>query len=191
MTPVALPLFTVQEFAEAFVTHDSLVAGGDPTVQPITALVTFTPSVSEVVLTGTSPPVTVRLRPIVGRLGTDGVLRTINANPLYYQDGDDRHPVPAGTHPIYADDGVTPAYWIDDEGTHTENPDGTPVFGVRLVANSATLSGSIPGGVLDYQVTYSGVVFDSHDDLGVAPFSFHALTTDTVLDLGTVTRLPV
>lgn len=188
-TPVLLPLFTVQELVESFVTHDSLEAGGDPDVQPVTAIVTFTPSVAEVVVTVSGRPLTVRLRPIRGRLGTDGVLKTINAEPVYYQNGSTRNPVPAGTSPIYGSDGETPAYWIQPDGTHVANPSGTPVYGVRLVANSDTLS--VPGGVLDYKVTYSGVVYDERDDLSINPFSFHALTTDDVIDLGTVERLPI
>lgn len=187
-TPVSLPLFTVQEFAEAIVSHDSTMSGDDPTIQPVTALVTFTPSANEVVVPGSSPPMTVRLRPILGRLDTDGHLKGINGEPLYYQDSSTRNPVPSGASPIPASDG-TPAYWITPDGTHIDNPAGTPVYGVRLMQNSTALA--IPGGVLDYTVTYSGVIYDARDDLGLNSFKFHALTTDDIVDLGSVTRLPV
>ena len=135
--PLALPQFTVQQFAEAAVTHDTAPtsSGGDVQIQEITGLVTFTPNITEVVVGGSSPGL-VRLDPIIGRLDTDGNLKGINSEPVYYLSGTTRNPCPAGLIPVFGGS-YAPLNWVDEEGNVTANPDGTPVWGVRLIANSS------------------------------------------------------
>lgn len=186
-TPVALPQFTVTQYLEEAQTPDSTVSGDPVDVQPLNILVKFTPSVSEIQVAASTPPFTVYLDPIEGRVDTDGYLKGINSEPVYYLDGSTINPVPtvsgAGfpVHPVYAGANV-PAYWIDDEGNEVANPAGTPVFGVRLVTNAAVFGLSKP---LTYRVDYS------RGPVVIQPFRFAAPTTDSVIDLTTVTRLPL
>src|SRR5947209_14055198 len=186
-TPVVLPQFTVRQFIEEAQTPDSSAPGDPVNFQPLNILVTFTPSVAEVQVSTGTPPFTVYLDPILARVDTDGYLKGINSEPVYYQDGATINPVPTVSaqgnpvHPVYAGADV-PAYWIDDEGNQVANPAGTPVFGARLVQNAAMLNLSSP---LTYKVVYhSGPVV-------IAPFRFAAPSTDSVIDLSTVARLPL
>ncbi len=66
--------FTVSGQFKAIIT-DGADAGNEPDVQNISALVTFTPSISEAQI-GTT---TWRLTPLVARLEGDSVLRTIDS----------------------------------------------------------------------------------------------------------------
>lgn len=188
-TPVALPQFTVQQYMEEARTPDSTASGDPVNVQPLNILVTFTPSVHEVQVSGNTPPFTLYMDPILARVDTDGYLKGINSEPVYYLDPDGTtiHSVPtvstAGNpvHPVYAG-ADTPAYWIDDEGNEVANPPGTPVWGARLVQNAAMFGLSSP---LTYKVEYHA------GDVVISPFRFAAPATDSVIDLSTVTRLPL
>lgn len=186
-TPVSLPQFTVQQYMEEASTADSSASGDAVNIQPLNILVTFTPSVAEIQVTSGAQPFTVYLDPILARVDTDGVLKGINSNPVYYDDNGTINPVPtvssAGfpVHAVFAGQDV-PAYWIDDEGNQVANPTGTPVFGARLVQNAPEFNLANP---LTYKVVYhSGPVV-------IAPFRFAAPATDSVIDLSTVTRIPL
>lgn len=186
MTSVPLTQFTVQQFAEAAVDHDSGVSGADVDVEPIAALLTFTPSQSEFVITSGATPVVVRLQPIHGRLDTDGILRTINHNPVYYLDGSTRNACPDNATPVFGDQ-ADPMYWVQPDGTHVDNPTGTPIYGVRLVANDASLG--ITG--LSYKVVYTTAVYDDRSGMPVNGFTFAAPDSDVPVDLSAVTRTDV
>jgi hypothetical protein len=185
--PVALPQFTVTQFLQEAQTPDSNAPGDPVNVQPLNILVKFTPSVAEIQVSTATPPFTVYLDPIRGRVDTDGVLKGINSNPAYYLNGTTVNPVPtvstAGfpVHAVWAG-GHDPAYWIDDEGNEVANPSGTPVYGVRLVQSAAMFALPDP---LTYKVEYS------RGPVVIKPFRFAAPTTDSVIDLSTVTRLPL
>lgn len=174
--------FTMTGFDRVLQT-DMTDAGGEPDFGTITALVTFTPSVSVVESTTLTPAQTVLLRPIQGRIEEDGKLKTLDSAPLYYMDGVTRNLCPAGLRPVFVDG--DPAYWVDAEGNHTANPAGTPVYGVRLVANSAALG---PLTSLTYRVDFSHAVFDG-EQRTIPSFTFAAPSTDTTLDLASVTRV--
>lgn len=189
-TPVALPQFTVQQYMEEAQTPDSSASGDPVNIEPLNILATFTPSVHEIEVTGATPlPFTVYLDPIVARVDTDGFLKGINSNPAYYLDPDGHtiHPVPSissvgfPVHAVFAGQ-RDPAYWIDDSGNQVPNPPGTPVYGVRLVQNAAMFGLSSP---LTYKVDYHAgpVVIQS--------LRFAAPATDSIIDLSSVTRLPL
>jgi hypothetical protein len=188
-TPVVLPQFTARQFIEEAQTPDSNAPGDPVNFQPLNILVTFTPSVAEIQVSTGTPPFTVYLDPIVARVDTDGLLKGINSNPAYYLDPDGTtiHPVPTlsaqgnPVHAVFAGSDV-PAYWIDDEGNQVANPAGTPEFGARLVQNAAILGLSAP---LTYKVTYHA------GSVVIQPFRFAAPATDSVIDLSTVSRLPL
>jgi hypothetical protein len=186
-TPVALPQFTAVQIIEEALTPDSSVTGDPVSVQPLNILVAFTPSITEVEVGGNVPPFTVALDPIKGRVDTDGKLKGINSEPVFYVDGSTINPVPTVSsadlpvHPVWAG-GVDPAYWIDEDGNQVANPAGTPQYGVRLVSNSSLLALANP---LTYRVDYS------HGDVLIASFRFAAPTTDVITDLSSVARLPL
>jgi hypothetical protein len=184
---MTLTYFTVQQFAEAVVSHDDTIASGaDPNVEVITAILTFTPSVSEIVLSGATPPVLIRMQPILGRLDTDGNLKAIDSEPVYYLSGSTRNPCPAGLTPVFGDS-HDPLYWVDSEGDHTANPAGTPIYGVRLVADI----GLQLANPLTYKVDYSKTVYDAQANLPINSLRFTAPDSDVVIDLSTVTRIAI
>jgi hypothetical protein len=184
-TPVPLPQFTVQQYLEEAQTPDSTASGDPVNVQPLNILVTFTPSVHEIEVPGATPPFTAYLDSIVARVDTDGYLKGINSEPVYYDDNGTLYLDPQlssanlPVHPVYAGSKV-PAYWIDEDGNQVPNPPGVPVWGVRLVQNAAMFNLSSP---LTYRVDYSRgpVVLQS--------FRFDAPATDSVVDLSSVTRV--
>jgi hypothetical protein len=187
-TPVALPQFTVQQYMEEAATPLDTTSGDPVNVEPLNILVKFTPSQSEIEVAGGTPlPFTVYLDPIIARVDTDGYLKGINSEPVYYLDPDGVtiHQVPqissAGlpVHPVYAGTDL-PAYWADDDGNDVPNPPGTVVWGVRLVQNAAMFALTNP---LTYRVDYSA------GDVVIKSFRFAALASDTLLDLSSVTRL--
>lgn len=184
--PVALPQFTVKQYIEEAQSPISTEAGDAVNISPLNILVTFTPSQHEIEV-GTTVPFTVYLDPILARVDTDGFLKGINSEPVFYQSGSTIYPVPqlssAGlpVHPVYA--GLkTPAYWIDDVGNQVPNPPGSPVWGARLVQDAPLFDLAPP---LTYRVDYSRgpVVINS--------FRFAAPATDSVIDLSSVMRLPL
>lgn len=183
--PIALPQFTVAQLMEEAQTPDASIPGDPVSVSALNILVAFTPSVTEVEVPGT-PAFTTALDAIQGRVDTDGRLKGINSNPVYYQSGSTINAVPTASsaslpvHAVFAG-GVNPAYWIDEDGNQVANPAGTPVYGVRLV------SGAL-GGLSDpltYRVDYS------RGDVLIRSFRFTAPLTDTLIDLSTVARIPV
>ena len=174
--------FTVTGTTTVFQT-DLTDAGGEPDFGTITGLVTFTPDHSVIESSTLTPAQTVLLQPIQGRIEEDGKLKTLDSAPLYYMSGQTRNLCPAGLRPVFVDG--DPAYWVDEEGNHTANPAGTPVYGVRLLANSAAL-GPLPS--LRYRVDYSHVVFDGGAKV-LPSFTFEAPATDITLDLATVPRV--
>lgn len=185
--PVVLPQFTVQQYMEEVQTPDVNTTGDPVQINALNILVRFTPSQAEIEVASHTPPFTVYLDQIQARVDTDGWLKGINSEPAYYDDNGTINFPPtvssAGlpVSPVYAGSNV-PAYWIDISGNQVPNPAGTPVFGVRLAQNSAMLGLTQP---LTYRVDYSrGPVI-------IQPFRFAALATDSVLDLSSVTRLPL
>lgn len=181
--------FTVTGFDRVLQT-DYTDAGGEPDFGVVTALVTFTPSVSVIEAKLLTPATTVLLEPCRGRIEEDGRLKTLDSAPLYYVDGDTRNPIPTDPNPEHGPlrpvfvDG-DPAYWTDENGNHYEPPSGTPVYGVRLLANSEAV-GPLPS--LTYKVEFSHVVYD-RDQRTIPSFSFAAPESDVTLDLATLTRL--
>lgn len=181
--------FTVTGTTTVFQT-DLTDAGGEPDVGVITGLVTFTPSVPVVESATLTPVQTVLLEPIQGRIEEDGKLKTLDSAPLYYMDGDTRNAIPTDPNPDHGPlrpvfvDG-DPAYWTDENGNHFEPPDGTPVYGVRLLANSEAV-GPLPS--LTYHVEYSHAVYDGQPRT-IPSFTFAAPESDVTLDLATLTRL--
>lgn len=186
-TPVALPQFTVQQYMEEAETPGTDVPGDPVTIAPLTILVSFTPSVHEIEVASNTPPFTVYLDDIQARVDTDGYLKGINSEPVFYESGSTIYQVPqlssAGlpVHPVYAG-ADTPAYWIDDDGNEVPNPPGNPVWGVRLVQSAAMFALSSP---LTYRVDYA------RGDVVIDSFRFAAPATDSIVDLSSVTRLPV
>jgi hypothetical protein len=185
-TPIGLPQFTVQQYMEEGQTPGSNVSGDPVTVAPLNILVTFTPSQAEIQVTEATPiPFTVYLDPVVARVDTDGYLKGINSEPVYYDDAGTIYQVPqlssAGlpVTPVYAG-ADTPAYWIDADGNEVPNPPGLAVWGVRLVSNSSLLALANP---LMYRVNYS------RGDVVIHSFTFAAPSTDVTVDLSTVERL--
>lgn len=182
--------FTVTGFDRVLQT-DYTDAGGEPDFGVVTALVTFTPSVSVIEAKLLTPATTVLLEPCRGRIEEDGRLKTLDSAPLYYMDGDTRNPIPTDPNPdhtsplrpVFVDN--EPAYWVDEEGTHYDVPDGVPVYGVRLLANSEAV-GPLPS--LTYHVEFSHAVYDRHERV-IPSFSFAAPESDVTLDLATLTRL--
>lgn len=186
-TPIALPQFTVQQYMEEAQTPD-VEASGDPVdIAPLNILVKFTPSQAEIEVGSYTPPFTAYLDPIQARVDTDGYLKGINSEPVYYQSGTTIYPCPSVSsaslpvHPVYAGTDL-PAYWIDANGNEVANPPGNPVWGVRLVSSSSMLALTNP---LTYRVDYT------HGDVVINSFRFAAPTTDSVVDLSSVARLPV
>ena len=177
---VSFTYFTVTGFFQVLQT-DLTDAGGEPDIGQITGLVTFTPLVSEVESKTLSPMTTVLLDPIVGRIEEDGKLKTLDSAPLYYVNNGTRNLCPAGLRPVVVNG--DPAYWVNTSGVQTANPAGTPVYGIRLVANSAAL-GPLPS--LKYRVDYSKVVFDGATRI-LPSFEFTAPATDVEIDLVTLT----
>jgi len=183
--PIALPQFTVAQLMEEAQTPDASLPGDPVSVSALNILVSFTPSQAEVQVPGT-PAFTTYLDQIQGRVDTDGRLKGINSNPVYYQQGSTINPVPTVSsaslpvHAVWAG-GVDPAYWIDEDGNQVANPAGVPVYGVRLV------SGALGGltAPLTYRVDYS------KGDVLIQSFRFTAPMSDTLIDLSTVTRIPV
>lgn len=155
---------------------DMTDAGGDPDFGTITGLVTFTPQLSVIESRTLTPMTTVLMQPIVGRIEEDGKLKTLDSAPLYYVDGDTRNACPTGKIPVFVDG--DPAYWRDEEGNHYDNPAGTPVYGVRLVANSAAIGAT----TLTYKVDFSKVVYD-HSSRTIPSFYFPAPTSDVEVDM--------
>ena len=186
-TPVALPQFTAVQFAEEAQTPGSSVTGDPVSVVPLPILVTFTPSITEVEVAGNTPPFVVALDPILGRVDTDGNLKGLNSEPVYYLDGVTINPCPTVSSadlpvtPVYTGS-YAPAYWVDADGNEVANPAGTPVWGVRLVAGSSLLALPNP---LTYRVDYSG------GDVNLKSFRFAAATTDVPVDLSAVARIPL
>ena len=187
-TPIALPQFTVQQFMEEAGQPDVNTSGDPVSISALNILVKFTPSATEVEVGGNTPPFTVALDPIQARVDTDGWLKGINSEPVYYQQNPNKiNPVPtvssAGlpVHAVYTGTDI-PAYWADEDGNQVANPNGTPVFGVRLVSSSALLNLAQP---LTYRVDYSA------GDVKISPFRFAAPTSDSVVDLSTVARIPL
>lgn len=184
-TPIALPQFTVQQYIEDAVTPDSSTPGAPVDVEPLNILVKFTPSVREIQVPSGTPPFTAYLDTIQGRVDTDGVLKGINSNPVYYKSGSTINPVPTVSgagFPVHAvwTGGSDPGYWIDDEGNRVDNPAGTPVYGVRLVQSAAMFGLTDP---LTYRVDYS------RGPVPIKSFRFTAPATDSVIDLSSVTRI--
>jgi hypothetical protein len=187
-TPIPLPQFTVQQYMEEAQSPLDSVSGDPVNIAPLNILVTFTPSVHEIEVSGGTPiPFTVYLDPILARVDTDGYLKGINSEPVYYLDPDGHtiHQVPQlssaslPVHPVYAG-ADTPAYWADDLGNDVANPPGTAIWGVRLVQNAAMFALSAP---LTYRVDYM------RGDVMINSFRFAALSTDSAIDLSSVTRL--
>lgn len=182
--------FTVTAF-DRVLQADYTDAGGEPDFGVITALVTFTPNVSVIEATKMTPAATVLLEPMRGRIEEDGRLKTLDSAPLYYMDGDTRNPIPIDPNPdhtsplrpVFVDN--EPAYWVDEEGTHYDVPDGVPVYGVRLLANTEAV-GPLPS--LTYHVDFSHAVYDRHERV-IPSFTFAAPESDVTLDLATLTRL--
>lgn len=186
-TPIALPQFTAQQYMQEAKTPDSSTSGDPVSVVPLNILVTFTPSVTEVQVADNVPPFTTALDPIKGRVDTDGHLKGINSEPVYYLDGVTINPCPTVSSadlpvtPVYTGTDL-PAYWIDMDGNRVENPAGVAVWGVRLVASSALLALSKP---LTYRVDYT------KGDVMIRSFRFAAPATDVVVDLSSVDRIPL
>lgn len=155
-------------------------AGGEPDFGTITGLVTFTPLPSIVESTTLTPMATVLLEPCVGRIEDDGRLKTLDSAPIYYLDGATRNPCPEGLEPVFVE--YIPAYWKDEQGNHTPNPDGDPIFGVRLVANTAALG---PLSTFQYRVDFTHVVYNKKER-NIPSFVFDAPDADVALDLATL-----
>lgn len=173
--------FTVTGLFRVF-TSDSDDPGGDPDLTPITGLVTFNAQPSRADSETLSPMTTVLLEPIVGRIEEDGTLRTLDSAPVYYLDGETRNLPPVDTRPVFVAEGAPPgdpAYWKDDEGTEYPNPDGVPVYGVRLVANNDALGLES----LEYKAVFSKVVFNKQGNRTVDPITFTAPTEDVTVSL--------
>jgi hypothetical protein len=186
-TPVALPQFTVTQYVEEAQSPGSSASGDPVNIQPLNILLTFTPSVSEIEVGSNTPPFTAYLDVIQARVDTDGYLKGINSQPVYYDDSGTIYQDPQLSSamlpvtPVYAGSDV-PAYWIDEDGNEVPNPPGVPVWGVRLVQNAAMFNLSSP---LTYRVDYS------RGPVVIAPFRFAAPATDSVIDLSSVPRLPL
>jgi hypothetical protein len=181
-TPVPLPQFTVQQYIEEAQSPDPTTSGANVNVQPLPIVATFTPSVLEAEVGSNTPPFTVFFDPVEGRVDTDGKLKGLNSNPVYYQNGSTINPVPANATAVFTDS-HDPHHWLAADGvTIIANPAGTPVYGVRLVCGATMFNLDHP---LTYRVDYSKgrVALDS--------FRFQALAVDGVVDLSTVTRLPL
>jgi hypothetical protein len=168
--------FTVTGFFRVLQT-DMTDAGGEPDFGTVTGLVTFTPTYSVVESPTLSPLTTVLLQPIQGRIEEDGKLKTLDSAPLYYQDGETRNLCPDGLTPVMVNG--NPAYWVDSQGAQTPNPAGTPVYGVRLVANSEAMG---PLDALSYRVDFSKVVYDKSTRV-IPSFTFTAPSTDVEVDI--------
>lgn len=160
-----LVYFTVTGKYDVIVTDDT-DAGADPDHGIVTGLVTFTPSVSIDPTDKLAIPTTLLLRPLVGRIDTDGVLKTIDEEIADY---------------------TLNGSPVDENGAQvTENTQGaTAVYGVRLLANTEAL-GPLPS--LIYTVSFSKVRFDK-DDRSLPSFAFAAPDEDTIVDLATVPRV--
>jgi hypothetical protein len=187
-TPVALPQFTVQQYMEEAETPATTVSGDPVSVVPLNILVKFTPSQAEIEVGSNSPPFTVYLDPIQARVDTDGYLKGINSEPAYYLNGTTIEPVPTvnatsglPVTPVYTGTDI-PAYWVDADGNQTANPPGVPQWGVRLVQSNSMLGLQNP---LTYRVDYT------NGDVVIASFRFAAPTSDSIIDLSSVTRIPL
>lgn len=186
-TPVVLTQFTASQYMEEAETPQSSTSGDPVNFQPLNILVKFTPSINQIQVAGGTPPFTVALDPITARVDTDGNLKGINSEPVYYLSGSTINPCPTVSsaslpvHPVFTDT-FAPAYWIDEDGNQVANPAGVPVWGIRLVANSSLLALPNP---LTYRVDYTA------GDVIITPFRFAAPTTDVPIDLSVVARLPV
>lgn len=178
-----IEFFTVTGTYGALITDSEDDPGGEPDPGVVTGIVTFTPSVAEVASANTTPVRSILLRPIIGRIEEDGKLKILDSAPLYYEEGATRHPVPEG-RPFWVD-GV-PIYYIADDDSHNEPPDGTPIYGVRLTANSEALG---PLAELKYRVDFSKLRYD-RGARELSAFSFLAPAADVTVDLATVPRLP-
>jgi hypothetical protein len=186
-TPVVLPQFTVQQYMEEATVPLSSTTGAPVAFNPLNILVKFTPSISQLQVAGGTPPFTVALDPITARVDTDGNLKGINSEPVYYLNGSAINQCPTVSsadlpvHPVFTDT-FAPAYWIDEDGNEVANPAGVPVWGIRLVSNSSLLGLTNP---LTYRVDYSA------GDVLISPLRFAAPATDVPVDLSVVARLPI
>jgi hypothetical protein len=186
-TPVALPQFTASQYMEEAGTPQSSTSGAPVAFSPLNILVKFTPSINQLQVPSATPPITVALDPIQGRVDTDGQLKGINSEPVYYLNGSTINPCPTVSsadlpvHPVFTDT-FAPAYWIDEDGNEVANPAGVPVWGIRLVSNSSLLALTNP---LTYRVDYTA------GDVVITPFRFAAPATDVPIDLSVVARLPL
>jgi hypothetical protein len=185
--PIVLPEFTVAQIMEEAQTPDASLPGVPVSVSALNILVTLTPSIHEVQsLTSGGTAFTVYLDPMLGRVDTDGKLKGINSNPVYYDDNGTINPVPQQSsanlpvHAVFAG-GYDPAYWVDEQGNQVANPAGDPVYGVRLVSNALV---GLPD-TLTYRVDYS------KGDVLIQSFRFIAPEDDTLIDLSTVARIPL
>lgn len=180
-TPIALPQFTVTQYIEEAESPDVTVSGAAINVQPLPIVLTFTPN-ENVAQVGTSIPFTVRLDPVQGRIDTDGWLKGMNDQPVYYLNGSTVVPVPANATPVYTNSKI-PDHWLAADGiTSIPNPPGVPQWGVRLVCGATEFNFPVP---LTYRVDYTQgrVILPS--------FRFAAPAVDSTLDLSTVARLPL
>ena len=155
--------FTAKAVYRALVS-DSGDEGGEPDFAVITGNVVFTPTVSVVASQTLTPATIAILNPFTGRIVEDGVegdkygiLKTIDEEPLYY---------------------------LDELGERTDTETETPVYGVRLPANSEALSLAD----LAYKVEFTQMKWGG-ERKHLDSFYFAAPTEDTEIDLATVQRI--
>lgn len=181
-TPVPLPQFTVVQFIEEAESPDPATSGADINIQPLPIVAMFSPSVLSAEVGSTTPPFTVEFDTVEGRVDTDGWLKGLNSNPVYYNDSGTINPVPANATAVFTDS-HDPNHWLAADGvTIIPNPAGVPVYGVRLVCGAAMFNFANP---LTYRVDYS------KGRVALGSFRFQALAADGTVDLSTVTRLPL
>jgi hypothetical protein len=181
-TPVPLPQFTVSQYIEEAQSPDPATSGADINVQPLPIVATFTPDHRHAEVSSGTIPFTVVFDPVEGRVDTDGWLKGMNSEPVWYDDGGTINPVPANATAVWTDS-HDPDHWLAADGTTIiANPAGVPVYGVRLVCGATLFNLDKP---LTYRVDYSKGRVD------LPSFRFTAPATDIPVDLSTVTRIPL